>query len=165
MMELRNPKSTSEAYKRVEKKCIQSIKLNKHPRAILMEHETLESEDKIPVSRNFNAHDMSDSCSSCDSVKSTIRDRQKGRFTVIVNKNLPNPTKIEKFAMEPEAFYYHKSGFFFKKLESPKKTERSQLKNYSEVLIEENLEVKKSPRRSPVKLSNPKMGRTLKSFS
>lgn len=61
----------------------------------------------------------------------------KGRFTVIINKNLPMQKQIEKFANEPVAFYLHKNRNFIEKLQN-----KSRKNNFDESVkrIEKDVE-------------------------
>lgn len=47
-------------------------------------------------------------------------EKLKGRFTLIINKDLPMKKQIEKFANEPVAYYLHKNRNFIEKLENRK---------------------------------------------
>ena len=53
-------------------------------------------------------------------------EKLKGRFTLIINKDLPMKKQIEKFANEPVAYYLHKNRNFIEKLESRKTKQSSE---------------------------------------
>ena len=53
-------------------------------------------------------------------------EKLKGRFTLIINKDLPMKKQIEKFANEPVAYYLHKNRNFIEKLESRKDKETTE---------------------------------------
>lgn len=54
----------------------------------------------------------------------SMREKLKGKFKLMINKQLDRHTKIEKYANEPISFYLHKNRNFLRKLDNQEREDK-----------------------------------------